>query len=206
MQEQWLPLFPLSAVLFPRTPLPLHIFEDRYKEMMADVMGPHAEFGIVLAQEKGILNIGCTATVEKVLKTYPGGEMDIFTVGRRRFEIVLLNEDKSYLRGSAQFFDDDDFDAVGDDIRAQALEGYRALKDVRPPESYQEPELSDPQLSFQLAQLVPDIDFRQILLRTRSEAQRMKQLAEYLPVCIAKLRYSNHVKQVAPTNGRGQRT
>ena len=205
MQEQWLPLFPLSVVLFPRTPLPLHIFEERYKEMMAEVMEAHSEFGIVLAQEKGILNIGCTATVEKVLKTYSGGEMDIFTVGRRRFEIVLLNEDKSYLRGSIQYFDDDDFEPVAEDIRSQALEGYRALKDVRPPETYQEPELTDPQLSFQLAQLVPDADFRQLLLRTRSESQRMKQLAQYLPVCIARLRYTDHVKQVAPTNGRGQR-
>jgi Lon protease-like protein len=49
---------------------------------------------VVLAGEKGIVNTGCTATVEKVLKKYPDGRMDLVTVGRRRFEIILLNDEK----------------------------------------------------------------------------------------------------------------
>ena len=67
MQGELLPLFPLQVVLFPRTPLPLHIFEERYKQMIADVQRNSAEFGVVLAGEKGIVNTGCTATVEKVI-------------------------------------------------------------------------------------------------------------------------------------------
>ena len=99
MQDELLPLFPLQVVLFPRTALPLHIFEERYKEMIGDVLRGHTEFGVVLAGEKGIVNTGCTATVEKVLKNYPDGRMDLLTVGRRRFEIILLNDEKPYLRG-----------------------------------------------------------------------------------------------------------
>ena len=58
MAQQLLPLFPLSVVLLPAMPLPLHIFEERYKEMMADVIAAEGEFGVVLAKDEGIVNIG----------------------------------------------------------------------------------------------------------------------------------------------------
>src|ERR1700675_741365 len=102
MQQELLPLFPLPVVLFPRTPLPLHIFEERYKEMIRDVLDSHAEFGVVLAGEKGIVNMGCTAIVDNVLKRYPDGRMDLLAVGRRRFEILQLDDEKSYLRGQVE--------------------------------------------------------------------------------------------------------
>src|SRR6267378_1672135 len=84
MQAKLLPLFPLQVVVFPRTQLPLHIFEERYKEMVADAIRDSSEFGIVLAKEEGILNAGCTVVVDKVLKSHPDGRMDILTRGIRR--------------------------------------------------------------------------------------------------------------------------
>ena len=60
-----LPLFPLRVVVFPRTPLPLHIFEERYKEMVGDAIRANSEFGIVLAKDDGIVNAGCTVVVEE---------------------------------------------------------------------------------------------------------------------------------------------
>ena len=71
----------------PGAELPLHIFEDRYKEMIGEVIRDRVEFGVVLASEKGIVNTGCTAMIDKVLREYPDGRMDILTRGRRRFEI-----------------------------------------------------------------------------------------------------------------------
>src|SRR5271165_5447766 len=68
MEQSLLPLFPLNVVLFPRTPLPLHIFEERYKEMIGKAIRDQSEFGIVLAHENGIGNAGCTVTVEKLLQ------------------------------------------------------------------------------------------------------------------------------------------
>ena len=81
MPKGLIPLFPLQLVVFPRTHLPLHIFEDRYKEMVGDAIRDGSEFGIVLAKEDGILNAGCTVMVEKVLEMYPDGRMDILTCG-----------------------------------------------------------------------------------------------------------------------------
>src|SRR5262249_15941168 len=105
MQEGLLPLFPLQVVLLPGARVPLHIFEDRYKERRGEVLKHSQEFGVVLASEKGIVDKGCSAIVDKVLRTYPDGRMDILTLGRRRFEILLLNDEKAYLRGAVEFFD-----------------------------------------------------------------------------------------------------
>ena len=204
MQRELLPLFPLEVVLFPRTPLPLHVFEDRYKEMIGEAIRDQTEFGIVQAGEKGIMNPGCTAVVEKVLKQYPDGRMDLVASGRRRFEIILLNDEKSYLRGAVDFFDDEELDPVVPEFQQKALDGYRALVELESSAPANEPELTDPQLSFQLAQLLPDLDFRQLLLGTRSEAQRMKQLADFLPGYVIRQRRVVQMRQVAPRNGHGR--
>jgi Lon protease-like protein len=205
MPDDLLPLFPLQVVLFPRTPLPLHIFEERYKQMIADVSRSNSEFGVVLAGEKGIVNTGCTATVEKVLKKYPDGRMDLVSIGRRRFEIIMLNDEKPYLRGAVEFFDDDATDPLPPEVRERVLHSYNDVCSVQENEPMHEPELSDPQLSFQLAQVVPDLDFRQMLLATRSEADRMRRLAEFFPNYSSRQRQIRHARAVAPTNGHAKR-
>ncbi len=73
MPSRLIPLFPLQVVVFPRTRLPLHIFEERYKEMVGDAIRDQSEFGVVLAKEDGIVNAGCTVTVEKVMEMYSDG-------------------------------------------------------------------------------------------------------------------------------------
>src|SRR5579864_359158 len=121
MQSHLLPLFPLQVVLLPGAELPLHIFEDRYKEMIAEAIRDRTEFGVVLASDKGIVNTGCTATVDKVLREYPDGRMDIVTRGRRRFEIVMLNDERSFLRGTVDFFDDEESEPPSADLRNRAI-------------------------------------------------------------------------------------
>ena len=206
MQEELLPLFPLRVVLFPRTPLPLHIFEERYKEMIGEAIRNNHEFGVVLAREKGIVDTGCTAVVEKVLKRYPDGRLDILTMGRRRFEILLLNDEKTYLRGAVNFFDDEEPGPASQELRQRALEAYQALQELDESPASQEPAITDPQLSFQVAQLIPDLDFRQLLLASRSEPERMKHLAKFLPDYVTKHGLESHLKRVAPLNGRGRWT
>jgi Lon protease-like protein len=199
---QLLPLFPLRIVVFPRTPLPLHIFEDRYKELIGEAIQAATEFGIVLAKDDGIVNAGCTVIVEKVVKNYADGRMDILTRGVRRFEILGLNEDKSYLRGEVEFFDDDEPGPAPADLQEKALVQYRGLLETGELRE-NEPVLSDPQLSFQLAQAVQDMDFLSLLLRNRSEPQRLKQLADYLARLAPKLREASRMRKLAPLNGHG---
>ena len=134
MQEELLPLFPLQVVLFPRTALPLHIFEERYKQMIGEVLRGKSEFGVVQAGEKGIVNTGCTASVEKILKKYPDGRMDLITIGRRRFEIILLNDEKPYLRGAVEFFDDEEAEPIPPEVRKRVMEAYNDIRSIEKPE------------------------------------------------------------------------
>ncbi len=198
-----IPLFPLRVVVFPRTPLRLHIFEERYKEMVGNAIRDESEFGIVLVRENGILNAGCTVKVEKLLQMYPDGRMDILTRGQRRFEIVTINEEKDYLQAEVSFFDDDDASPASHELRAQALLYYKDLAALPASHALNEPELGDPQLSFQLAQSLPDLDFLSSLLRARSEDMRLKQLNHYLAEYIPRQRTIERMKALAPTNGFG---
>jgi Lon protease-like protein len=204
MKRLLLPLFPLQVVLLPGTPLPLHVFEERYKEMIAEVLEGNSEFGVVLAGEKGICNMGCTASIEKVLEKYPDGRMDLLTIGRRRFEILSLDDEKAYLRGEVSFFDDEDFEPTSDETRQRVLDSYKIMQEIGDVPQADEPELDNPQISFQLARPVSDLNFRQLLLSTRSESSRMKQLAEFLPTFALKQRQILHAKAVAPTNGHAK--
>lgn len=205
MQQDLLPLFPLHVVLLPGAQMALHIFEDRYKEMIGDAMEHKTEFGIVLASEKGIVNTGCTAMVERVVQRYDDGRLDIIALGRRRFEILLLNEEKEYLRGAVQFFDDEDTLPASPEAVAKVEADFEELKRL---ESGGDDDTSAPAkpFSFEVAQSIPDLNFRQFLLAMRSEAQRIERLAEYLPTVLAKMRTVAHVRAVAPSNGHARHT
>ena len=207
MQPGLLPLFPLQVVLLPGAELPLHIFEDRYKEMIAEVVHDRLEFGVILAGEKGIVNTGCTASIERVIREYPDGCLDIMARGRRRFEIVLLNDERSFLRGSVEFFDDEDESAVPPETRQRAIDGFHEMQKLLAPGNLAEidsEELSRAPLSFRLAQPVADLGFRQGLLTTRSEGDRLRQLADFFPIHNLRHKRIQHVKEVAPRNGHGR--
>ena len=197
-----IPLFPLRVVVFPRTPLSLHIFEERYKEMVGQAIRDNSEFGIVLAQEEGIVNAGCTVVVEKLARMYPDGRMDILTRGRRRFEIQSLNEEKDYLQAEVAFFDDDEFAPAPPEVRERALSQFHVLSELNAAREC-EPDLQDPQLSFQLAQAVPDLNFLSVLLRQRSEAGRLAELNGYLEQYLPRQKAIERAKALAPTNGHG---
>ncbi len=101
-----LPLFPLNTVLFPGMPVRLHIFEDRYKEMMSLCLQSRRPFGVVLIREGVEANgplaepymIGCTAQIIQV-EPLAMGRMNVTAVGEERFKILTLNYDSAYLAG-----------------------------------------------------------------------------------------------------------
>lgn len=205
MARDLLPLFPLNAVLFPRTPMPLHIFEERYKLMIGEAIRGGSEFGIVLATDRGMVNVGCSAMVSKTMKQYDDGRMDILTMGRRRFEIYLLNEERDFLQGAVEFFDDDEAaPPAGKSHLEQALRGFYACRNLDDAAALPEPDLNDPQLSFQLAQLVPDLELRQSVLGMRSEADRLKFLAQFFPPFLAREKQRAHFRRIVPQNGHGK--
>src|SRR5260370_25983207 len=93
-----LPIFPLELVLLPGVPLPLHIFEPRYKEMIAECLEQNKPFGVVRASSDGVADIACTAEIMSVTKKYDDGRMHILTRGADRRKLIQVNEDRSFLQ------------------------------------------------------------------------------------------------------------
>lgn len=204
MAAHLLPLFPLPLVLFPDTPLPLHIFEERYKEMIGEAIAQREEFGIVLAKEGGIVNMGCTATVSQVLQRYPDGRLDLLALGRRRFEIAAVDEERAFLRAEVEYFDDEELRDTPTELRERAMAAYRQLRELEEPEIVVEPERDSPHLSFQLAQFLADLDAKQAVLTLRSEIERLELLISILPSYVAKREKTAMAKKLAPRNGHAK--
>jgi Lon protease-like protein len=205
MAARLLPLFPLPLVVFPRTRLPLHIFEERYREMVGKAIAEESEFGIVLARDEGIVNSGCTVKVEKILHRYSDGRMDILTMGQRRFEILRLNQERDVLQGEVTYFDDEDSETAPAELRDIAVSRYHELNELATARTHGEPDFEDPQLSFQIAQAVPDLDFLNTLLQERSETARLKEINQYLGAYVPRQKAIERMKAVAPTNGFGHK-
>ncbi len=203
MPSRPIPLFPLRAVAFPGTALPLHIFEERYKEMIGGAIRDNSEFGIVLEGEGGIAEAGCAVKVEKILRMYPDGRMDILARGLRRFEVLEVNDDEPCLEAKVAYFDDEDDAAPPAALTLQVLEQCKELLSIEGSQGRGEPDLTGPCLSFQIAQYVPDPEFQATLLRSRSENARLKQLSEFLASFIPRRRAIERMKELAPTNGHG---
>jgi len=201
MAAQLLPLFPFSVVLPPAMPLPLHIFEPRYKEMFGDLREPSDEFGVVLAKDEGIVNIGCSARVEHVVNRYEDGRLDLIAIGARRFQIDSLDQSKSYLQAAVEFFDDENVADPASDLAARAQAAYRELLQL---EEVEPPETRSARLSFQIGQLIRDLDKRQALLALRSESERLDFILKTLPEYIARQQRTLLAKRVAPQNGHAK--
>ncbi len=199
--HELIPLFPLSLVLLPAMPLPLHIFEERYKELIGDIMPVEGEFGVVLAKESGIVNIGCTARVERVVRQYPDGRLDILAIGQRRFIIDSLDEEKSYLRAQVEFFNDEDATEVPFELRQRTRQAYRRLVELEEPGEPAEVKFDLNRMSFQVAQFIADLDKRQTVLSLRSEIERLEFLVRVIPEYVAQRERIALANRVAPLNG-----
>ena len=120
MPTQWLPLFPLNVVLFPHMPLPLHIFEPRYRQMIADCLEAGHSFGVVAIREgseTGAATPYDVGTLAKIVRIdrLEDGRMNLLVMGASRFAIVGTAEDRPYLRGEIRILPE-----AGDDLDATA--------------------------------------------------------------------------------------
>jgi len=201
-----LSLFPLQIVALPGVVVPLHIFEERYKTMVGDCERNGTEFGIVLAKDGGIVNAGCTVIVETVLERYPDGRFDILARGQRRFMLRSIDQQLDWLRGEVEFFDDDDFTPVTPQLRDKAVECFREIrKALQSAGTEAEPEPEHPLLSFQLAHGIDDVDMQSLMLRSRSEAERLRKFVEFAEGYVPRTEYIAKMKRAAPTNGSGHK-
>jgi Lon protease-like protein len=182
-----LPIFPLELVLLPGVSLPLHIFEPRYKEMISECLEQKKPFGVVRASSDGVADIGCTAEIMSVIKKYDDGRMDILTRGVERFEVIEVNDERSFLQAEIAVVEDEPGrpanEIVTQAVRLHAEIAKLAGAQPSGPDDYVG------NLSFLLAGSFPlDLDFKQTLLSTLSEAKRLQAVVGYLEAILPGVR------------------
>jgi Lon protease-like protein len=205
MKPKRIPLFPLQAVLFPGIELPLHIFEPRYKLMIRHCVDNKLEFGVVLAREEGVANVGCTAEVVRVVRTFPDGKMDIVTEGRTAYQVLKLFEEKLYYEADVEYLDEEeapDTVAPPPEKLLQLYDQCHMLLFGNAPDPIEE----DPgaSLAFQIASDLPvELSYRQELLEIRRESERRNYLFLRLGEWLPQLEHMKEMRRRAGGNGQG---
>ncbi|MDP8970708.1 MAG: LON peptidase substrate-binding domain-containing protein [Actinomycetota bacterium] len=178
-----LPLFPLHLVLFPGRPLPLHIFEPRYRQMLGDCLAADRRFGVIAiraGREVGgdvdIFEVGTVAQIESVSKL-PDGRADIVTRGRKRFRVQCLLPGTPYLRARIELLNDPPV-TLRDRRRAQQLRALLVpyLAGLGAPQELLERLPADPNGLAYLAAAVAQVDVpeQQRLLECDSTEHRLE--------------------------------
>jgi Lon protease-like protein len=195
-------LFPLDLVLLPGEQRPLHIFEERYRELIEECLAEDEEFGLVLADDQGLRPVGTRAAVVEVLQQFDDGRMDVVIEGRRRFRVVEVTEGRSFTTAEV----DDIDDAVGEDPDredvSRAVDAFRHVLEA----AQVEVDEIDPKaggLSFQIVSRI-DLgnDIKQSLLELTSERERLTQLEPLLRKAAESVRVDREVRERASRNGR----
>ena len=196
-----LPLFPLDLVLLPGTPLPLHIFEPRYKEMISECLEQNRPFGVVRAKDGSIAEIGCTAEIITVTKKYDDGRMDIVTQGRERFEVMQLNQERSFLQAEVVLLEDETGTPSVEQV-AEALRLHGEIMTLAGATPENAADLEQQRLSFHLAGSLPiDPDFKQSLLSMKSEPERLQAVITFFESILPAMWRTMHVRRKAGGNG-----
>lgn len=207
MRPDRIPLFPLDVVLFPAMPLPLHIFEPRYKIMIARCLNEHLEFGIVFDEEKSVSRVGSTAEIVRKIKDYPDGRMDILTRGRAIFRLLEVLEEKEYYEARVEYLTET---SSQQDERAEAalIEAFQRCMEAvygKPgskPAPATQPEGIVRSLVYAMAPHLPlSLQERQSLLEMRDESARRQFLARWFGESLPKLVEHKRVRARAGGNG-----
>jgi ATP-dependent Lon protease len=204
MRLDRIPLFPLNVVLFPGEQLPLHIFEPRYRRMVRECLDENAPFGMLLALEKGIVRVGCTAEILETTKRYDDGRIDIITVGRVPFRIVDLFAEDPLLEGQIDYLEDRDspLDPAKEKQLIELYETCHTLLFADIPRDLNE--ASREALSYAIASCLPvDLLWKQQILELRTEADRQERLLAYLRDWAPHLQKEKGLRHRAVGNGHG---
>lgn len=188
--SQSLPLFPLGTVLYPGLVLPLHIFEERYRELVRDLLdGPEPQqFGVIAIREgretgiagvRALHEIGCTAILRQV-DEQEDGRYNLVTVGADRFRLLRLDDSRPYLQAEVDLLPDDTGDEAAAGLAVTAVQeaflaylevlAQRGATRVNVPELPDEPVL----LSYMVAaSVVVDLPDKQALLAEPDALRRL---------------------------------
>jgi len=200
-----LPLFPLGTVLYPGLPLPLHIFEERYRQLVRDLLaGPEpGQFGVIAIRKgretgvdgvRALYEVGCVAALRQV-REHSDGRFELVTSGTRRFRLVSLERGRPYLQGQVDLLAEDPGDEAAARVAVRAVRlafgDYLAALAVQGEVEVTIPELPDEPIALSYlvaASMVVDLPDRQALLAQPDALRRLQAERELLARETAMLR------------------
>lgn len=190
-------LFPLGIVLLPTEQVPLHIFEERYKELIGECLEEGREFGLVLADDDGLREVGTRAAVVSVLERFPDGRMNVVVEGRVRFRVVELTTGRSFQTAAVAELEDE----PGEPEPAAVEQAQALLRRVAGLAGAELAELGSS--SFELAARVElDAVLKQKLLELRSEPTRLREVTTVLKSAARSLELVQERDRIARLDGK----
>lgn len=196
-----LPLFPLGEVLYPRERLPLHIFEDKYKEMIGRCLERNEVFGVVLFDEGEMAGIGCTARVSEVTARYEDGRMDILVKGEQRFRLKEARQEFAYMTADVELLNEPE-EPYESDLKERAITQHMKLlelagRTVRP-SLYQDVK----EVSFVMAHNAGlSLKQKQEVLELRGENERIAYLVDHFEGLIPRVEQMEDLRRKIKSNG-----
>jgi Lon protease-like protein len=195
------PLFPLGLVALPTELVPLHIFEERYKTMIARCLEEESEFGIVWLADDGLRPIGCACEIAEVLERMPDGRLNLVARGTRAFRIEARQDELAYPAGTVEFLDDrvEELDAPAADAARAAYADLVEQATDRVPD----PEELLAMTAYSMAATIEfGLDAKQGLLDLRSESARLKLVTRLFRAAIRRLDFIDRAQARARSNGK----
>jgi Lon protease-like protein len=195
------PLFPLSLVALPGEVVPLHIFEERFKTMMAHCLEAPSEFGIVWLADDGLREIGCACEITEVVDREEDGRLNVLTRGTRPFQILEREERLPYPAGTVEFLDDRE-ETVDASVAALARETYAELVE-RATDNRPAPLELARMSAYDMAATVDfGLDVKQGLLDLRSENARLRLVTRLFRAAMKRLEFVSRAQARARSNGK----
>jgi Lon protease-like protein len=194
-------LFPLNLVLLPGEQAPLHVFEPRYKELIGECLAEDEEFGLVLADDEGLREIGTRAGVVEVLERFDDGRLNVVIEGRERFRLVELTEGRPYQTAEVVEIDDDGEEPTEEEVELCLAAYDRVVKAADA--QLEDLDFAAESIAFQIAARVDfGTEIKQGLLELQSERERVLRLAPMLNQAADAVRRDRDIRERASGNGR----
>jgi len=199
--ERDFPLFPLGLVALPSEYVPLHIFEARYRTMVAECLERDRELGIVWLSDEELKPIGCAVAIERVLERMEDGRINILTRGTRPFRLIERQDDLAYPAGTVEFLRDRD-EEPDEAATAAARDAYAALV-VEATDAEPDAERLAAMTAYEMAATVDfGLEAKQGLLELRSENARLRLLAQLMRAALKRFEFVDRAQARARSNGK----
>jgi Lon protease-like protein len=200
MPMRELGVFPLGIVLLPGERAPLHIFEERYKEMIGESLQTGDEFAVVFADDEGVRSVVTTAAVAEVLQRFPDGRMDVVVEGRDRIHIERLTGGRSFITAEVVAVPDQFDEPPPSDVDA-CLHAYADVAEAAGATA-EDFDPDDPNLSLTIAGTVAlGAELKQELLEVTSERDRLQRLTAILAAAAEGVRRAHEAERRSAGNG-----